>query len=74
MNRGADIETLLKMGDQTTGQNVLFTMYQQMKAKPVMTDLPELWQSLGVSLQNGKVSYDNNASLAPIRSSLFKLD
>lgn len=72
MNREADIQTLLKMGDQTTGQNVLVTMYQQMKAKPVTTDLPELWQSLGVSLVNGTISYDNEAPLASIRSKIFK--
>ena len=71
MNRESNIQILLKQGDQATGQDVLMGLYQQMKAKPVVTNLPELWQSLGVSLINGKIKYDNDAPFADLRSQLF---
>ena len=71
MNREANIQTLLKQGDQATGQDVLMDLYQQMKAEPVSTNLPELWESLGVSLLNGKIKYNNDTPLANLRRQLF---
>ena len=72
MNKGTTIETLLKLGDESTGQNVLMSMYQKMKAEPVSTDLPELWQSLGLSLVEGNIVYNNDAPNAAIRSKIFE--
>ena len=71
MNRESDIESLLKIGDKVTGQDVLMDLYNQMKAKPVTTDLSELWQSLGVSLLNEKIIYNNDAPQAGLRLQLF---
>lgn len=62
----------LAIGDKATGTNVLVTLYEQMKNKPVMTDLGAIWKNLGVSLSRGSISFDDNASQSSLRKSLIK--
>ena len=72
INRHADIVEILKAGDEAIGLDVLNSMYQKMRATPAQTDLAALWQSLGVSIINGKVSYNKDAPLSNIRAGIFK--
>lgn len=61
------IDRALKIGDLATGTKVLEQLYAEMKSKPVEVNLGQLWQQLGVSLDEEKVRFDNRASWADIR-------
>jgi hypothetical protein len=41
-----------------------------MKATPVKTDLDDLWQKLGIQVQNGAVTFNDDAPLAEIRKAI----
>ena len=60
----------LKVADQAVGVPVLEELYDQMKAKPVTPDLPQIWKDLGVDRQAGTVVFDDSAPLAPIRRAI----
>jgi hypothetical protein len=62
------VEQILKVGDRATGTRVLITLYDQMKATPMQTDLPMLFAQLGVLEREGKILYDDEAPLAAIRN------
>jgi hypothetical protein len=64
------LEKVLKIGDAAVGVPVLDELYQRMKAAPMDTDLPELWQRLGVAWKDGKVVFDDQAPLAPARRAI----
>ena len=49
---------------------VLADLYAKMGDKPYAPDLDALWRDLGVSVQNGRVSFDDAAPLAPIRRAI----
>lgn len=67
------IEKILETGDQATGCRVLRDLYDQMKAKPVQTDLPELWRRLGMEVIAGAVTFNDDAPLARIRKAITEV-
>ena len=42
----------------------------EMRDKPAPVDLDNLWQKLGVALNNGEVIFNDNADDAPIRKAI----
>jgi hypothetical protein len=61
---------ILAVGDQATDTKVLEETYYQWSTAPVPIDLSLLWRKLGVQKGSGDISFNNNAPLASIRSSL----
>jgi hypothetical protein len=64
------IEKVLEVGDRATGTTVLADLYKRMKDAPVETDLDDLWRKLGIQVNNGVVTFDDNAQLAKIRKAI----
>ena len=64
------IERIFSVGDKATGTTVLSDLYKVMGAKPYAPDLDALWHELGVSVQEGKVVFDDSAPLASIRRAI----
>jgi len=64
------VERIFSLGDKATGTNVLADLYAKMGAKPYAPDLDALWRDLGVSVGEGRVTFDDNATLAPIRRAI----
>ena len=62
---------VFESGDRATGVDVLVPLYNKMKADPYPVDLDALWQSLGVTLVDREVIYDDSAPLAHIRRQFF---
>jgi hypothetical protein len=61
---------IFSVGDKTTGTTVLADLYQKMRAKPYAPDLEALWRELGVSVQGGRVVFEDSAPLASIRRAI----
>jgi len=57
-------------GDRATGTTVLTDLYEKMGTKPDAPDLDALWRDLGISVQKGRVTFDDSAPLAPIRRAI----
>ncbi len=72
MHTSATAMAVFEAGDRATGVDVLVPLYQRMKTDPYPIDLDALWQSLGVTLQDDKIVYDDNAPIAQVRKQLFK--
>ena len=78
LNEGGNIEQdwpikrVLHAGDKATGCHVLMELYNQMKDKPVETDLNDLWRRLGIVVKNGAVSYNDQAPLASVRKAIIQ--
>ena len=66
------IEDAFAAGDAAVNVPVLAELYGQMKDKPVVTDLAQLWQRLGVEASNGSVVFHADAPLAAIRQAITK--
>jgi len=64
------IKRIFSVGDKATGTAVLADLYKKMRAKPYAPDLDALWRELGVSVQEGKVVFDDSAPLASIRRAI----
>jgi hypothetical protein len=64
------IRRIFSVGDRATGTTVLTDLYNKMRAKPYAPDLDALWRELGVSVQSGKVVFDDSAPLAAIRRAI----
>jgi hypothetical protein len=64
------IRRIFSVGDKATGTTVLTGLYNKMRDKPYAPDLDALWRELGVSVQNGKVVFDDSAPLAAIRRAI----
>jgi hypothetical protein len=64
------IKRIFSVGDKATGTTVLADLYKKMRAKPYAPDLDALWRELGVSVQGGRVVFDDNAPLASIRRAI----
>ncbi len=62
----------LETADRATGTSVMLDLYRQMALSAVSVDLPALWEELGVRRNGDRVSFDNGAPLAQIRSELVK--
>lgn len=73
---GGNVETRSSLdhafgvADAAVGVPVLEELYAQWRDKPVQVDLPALWKKLGVSLEDGKVVYDDTAPDAAIRKAI----
>ena len=65
-----DFAETLAIGDKATGTDVLMRQFETMGKDPAMTDLPALWQSLGVTLTANGVSFDDTAPLGPTRRAI----
>jgi hypothetical protein len=76
LNAGGDIRQdwelldALKAGDHATGTNVLITLYDKMKDRPMDPDLPALWQQLGIQREANTVRFVDDAPLAALRRSI----
>ena len=64
------IERIFEVGDQATGTTVLADLYAKMADKPYAPDLVALWRDLGISVNDGKVTFDDSAPLAAIRRAI----
>lgn len=64
--------TVFETGDRAIGIAVLVPLYQKMKVDPYPVDLDALWNSLGVTLQNQQVVFNDAAPMAHIRKRLLK--
>jgi hypothetical protein len=64
------IDKVIATGDRAVGAPVLRTVYDRMKAAPAPVDLDALWKKLGISVDKGRVSFDDSAPLAPIRRAI----
>jgi hypothetical protein len=77
VNAGGSIEredwTLdhtLEIADRATGTRVLEELYAKNRDAPVDVDLAALWQKLGISVQGGRVVFDDKAPLANVRRAI----
>lgn len=66
------IERVLSAGDAATDGRALRDLYARMKGAPVKVDLDAIWRELGVSLQAGRVRYDDLAPLAAVRRRIVR--
>jgi len=66
------IEDAFAAGDAAVKALVLTELYNQMKDKPVTTDLDQLWKRLGVEPVNSGVVFHADAPLAAIREAITK--
>lgn len=64
------LERAFRIGDKATGTTVLTSLYDEMAAKPMPVDLPDLWKQLGVRQDGGQVTFDNDAPLAKVRAAI----
>jgi len=58
---------ILTIGDKATGTVVLQDLYKKWSDTPVAIDLPQLWQMLGIHVENGRTVFDDAAPLSQIR-------
>jgi hypothetical protein len=70
MEQDWPVARIFKLGDEATGTHVLADLYAKMGQEPYAPDLDALWRDLGVSMQGGRVSFDDSAPLAPIRRAI----
>jgi hypothetical protein len=66
------IERVFAVGDATVGTTVLQDLYARAKDTPLQTDLPSLWRSLGIELDDGTVKLRDDAPLAKIRDAITR--
>jgi hypothetical protein len=66
------IERVFAVGDAAVGTNVLEELYARSKDTPLATDLPALWQSLGIEPEDGTVKLRDDAPLAKIRDAIMR--
>jgi hypothetical protein len=70
---GANVESTMSLprlwdiGDAATGTRVLHELYERTALRPETTDLDALFQKLGVSLEDGRVRFDDSAPWAETR-------
>ena len=65
-----DIRKILAIADKATGYEVLTSMYEDMRAKPVPTDFDKLWSDLGVKPEGNTVSLADAAPMAALRKAI----
>ncbi|HET7210889.1 MAG TPA: hypothetical protein VFI85_03980 [Methyloceanibacter sp.] len=64
------IKRILEIGDKATGTTALADLYEKMRNAPYAPALDALWRDLGVLVQDGRVTFDEDAPLAPIRRAI----
>jgi hypothetical protein len=67
IRRDMELQSVLEVGDRAVGVPVLVSLYRQMKDNPGATDLPELWEKLGVKVVGKRVEFNGDAPLAATR-------
>ncbi len=67
-----DLGRVLALADEGAGVAVLVPLREKMGRAALRVDLEALWKDLGVSLQGGRVAYDDGAPLASIRRGILK--
>ena len=72
MKVSANPMQIFKAGDKATGVPVMVSLYEKMRADPAPVDLEALWTSLGISLKDGQIIYNDAAALAQIRQQFLK--
>jgi hypothetical protein len=70
INHDWDLPKALAIGDRETGTHVLMKQYEEWKDKPVMVDLPKLWEELGIKAVEGGVQFVDAAPGAGIRKAI----
>jgi len=70
MEQDWPVERIFSVADKATGTTVLSDLYKKMGAKPYAPDLDALSRDLGVSVGEGRVTFDDSAPLAPIRRAI----
>jgi len=71
MKASATAKQIFESGDRATGFPVLVNLYNKMRAEPEPQSLDTVWTSLGLSLDNGDVMYNDKASLAYVRQQML---
>ena len=61
------IERVLQTGDTAAGVPVLTELYAKMGQAAMPIDLHGMFQRLGVSIRDGRITYDDGAALAAVR-------
>ena len=72
MKSSTSVLQVFESGDRATGVAVMVPLYNKMKADPYPIDLDALWLSLGVTIKDDQVKYNDNAPMAHIRKKLLK--
>jgi len=72
MKASTSVMQVFASGDRATGVAVMVPLYNKMKADPYPVDLDALWLSLGVTITDDQVKYNDNAPMAHIRRQLLK--
>jgi hypothetical protein len=62
---------IFAVANQAIGVPVLTELYERMKATPIEIDLADLWQDLGVEVQDGTVRFHDTAPLAAARRAII---
>ena len=66
------IDRVIEFGDLATGVPVLRETYDRMKETPVDVDLGAIWKRLGVSVEGGRVRFDDRAPEASVRDAMTR--
>jgi hypothetical protein len=64
------VQRVLETGDRATGTTVLVDLYRKWKDAPIVVDLDQLWQQLGVRAGSRGTELGANAPLASIRMAM----
>ena len=64
------IERILATADRAVGVDALTRLHNEWGKTPVTPDLDNLWRSLGLRLQDGRLVFDDAAPLAAIRGAI----
>ena len=72
MHASSSAMEVFESADRAIDLDVLVPLYLKTKADPYPVDLDALWSSLGVSLENDQVVYNDDAPMAHVRKKLLK--
>ncbi len=72
MHASSSAMEVFESADRAIGLDVLVPLYLKTKADPYPVDLDALWTSLGVSLENDQVVFNDDAPMAHVRKKLLK--
>jgi hypothetical protein len=64
------LSRVLETGDRATGTTVLIDLYRKWKDAPIVVDLDQLWQQLGVQVGSRGIELDANAPLVSTRRAM----
>jgi hypothetical protein len=65
-----EMDEVLRVTDAAAGTPVFSELFRSMAEAPGAPDLDALWKRLGISLERGRVVYDDGAPLASVRRAL----